>query len=300
MNADGSGYRLLRPRDTGREVDRDPSWSPDGRRIAFVRETVQSGGNPGQIYVMNADGGSRRRLTRGTTDSEPAWSPDGRYIAFERDGSIWRMRADGKRKRVLLHWSRTIEFDYPTRSPSGREIAVVGTTPTKGPEAYHTDIYIARADGSHLRRVTHLVSAVDPAWSPDGTRIAFSTNHFNSEEYELWLVAPDGTNLRKLFANVDAWVREPTWAPDGTLLAVREGDFSSEAPPHLIVIDLDGNVVGFLDTGSNPDWQRRVARHATPTTTFASTRRETNPCFGRQSSPCSLSGAPPWPPALMG
>jgi Tol biopolymer transport system component len=71
MNADGSGVRRI-----GRDDGEDPSWSPDGRRIVFVR------GN--DVYVMNADGTAERRLTRnksfddGATETDdPEWSPVG-------------------------------------------------------------------------------------------------------------------------------------------------------------------------------------------------------------------------------
>ena len=74
MNADGSGLRNLTRNTVG---DRNPVWSPDGRRIAFESNW--------QINVMNADGSGQRRLTRnGGRNFAPAWSPDGQKIAFER------------------------------------------------------------------------------------------------------------------------------------------------------------------------------------------------------------------------
>ena len=74
MNADGSGLRRLTRNTVG---DRNPVWSPDGRRIAFESNW--------QVNVMNADGSGQRRLTRnGGRNFAPAWSPDGQKIAFER------------------------------------------------------------------------------------------------------------------------------------------------------------------------------------------------------------------------
>jgi TolB protein len=74
MNPDGSGERRLTRNTVG---DRNPVWSPDGRRIAFESNW--------QVYLMNADGSGQRRLTRnGARNFAPAWSPDGQRIAFER------------------------------------------------------------------------------------------------------------------------------------------------------------------------------------------------------------------------
>ncbi len=93
MNADGSGVTRLTDNDAW---DWSPSWSPDGRRIAF---DPNRDGNA-EIYVMNADGSGVTRLTyNGADDFTPAWSPDGRRIAFAsyRDGKseIYVMDASG-------------------------------------------------------------------------------------------------------------------------------------------------------------------------------------------------------------
>jgi TolB protein len=82
----------------GPDWDSEPAWSPDGKRIAY---TSAGSNTPRAIYVMNADGTARRRLTFGRTgDGSPAWSPDGREILFtceaNRISDICVVGVDGK------------------------------------------------------------------------------------------------------------------------------------------------------------------------------------------------------------
>ena len=108
MDADGGNLRRLT---NNRHDDYSPSWSPDGKRIAFVSERdghVIDGRPTSEIYVMEADGSNQQRLTNNPfDDGEPSWSPDGKRIVFssQRDGhfenkfaithEIYVMEADG-------------------------------------------------------------------------------------------------------------------------------------------------------------------------------------------------------------
>jgi Tol biopolymer transport system component len=96
MKVDGSGARRLTPLDMDAQ---QPSWSPDGRRIAFV--SAEAGRF--RIYVMNTDGTARRPLTDGPQDENPMWSPDGSMIAFFRGAggpNLWLMKADGSGQKA--------------------------------------------------------------------------------------------------------------------------------------------------------------------------------------------------------
>ena len=153
LNADGSGLRDLTRKLAGGDRPgagpaSDPVWSPDGRRIAFVRLNTRHG-----VYVVNADGSGVRNLTpkpRGAAYAAPAWSPDGRKIAFasERDGNseIYLMNADGSGQRNL---TRNLAYDGdPAWSPGGQKITFVSNRDGR------YEVYVMNADGSGQRRLT--------------------------------------------------------------------------------------------------------------------------------------------------
>src|SRR6266536_942264 len=168
VNADGSGLRRL-TNDPG--ADFDPSWSPDGRRIAY-RHEGRGGDSTAEIYVMNANGSQQRNLTRRPgQDHSPAWSPDGRRIAFAsvRGGpmpSIWVMNADGSKQRRVGR----VFGEYPAWSPDGRKIAYGSG---RGAPPNYTRIWLANADGSGQHLLTKRVGE-RPAWSKRGTYLLFT------------------------------------------------------------------------------------------------------------------------------
>jgi TolB protein len=167
MKADGSDTRRLT---TTRGNQSQPSWSPDGSRIAY-----QSDQDADHIYVMDDDGKGAHRITNDLApETEPAWSPDGRWIAYSRrlPGSeireIWLVHPDGSGRRRL---TRRAESAYePAWSPDGKTLAFASKQ-----ETGRFEIFAVGVDGQGLRRVTFSnEDAFEPSWSPDGKTIAFS------------------------------------------------------------------------------------------------------------------------------
>lgn len=224
-----------------------PSWSPDGTKIAYERE---SQGSDFRIWVMNADGSGQTQISPETSlgldDSDPAWSPDGKQIAFSsaRAGTwnLWLMNADGTGLRRLSDTFATA----PSWSPDGTRLVYSGLD----------GLGVMNADGSNAHTITSpgpFPSA--PSWSPDGRHIVFARNDSRGYPGELYVADSDGSNETQLttggFNNAN-----PVWSPDGTKIAFQR---SASAPGawNVWTIGADGLGAQPLSSGSgdlSPDW----------------------------------------------
>jgi WD40-like Beta Propeller Repeat len=160
VDADGSNLVRLTSEDGW---DYQPAWSPDGSRIAFVRNSPVE-----DIWVMDADGGAPERLTEGVAfDLSPSWSPEGTHLTFvsNRSGSpeVYTMSGDGTDVTRLTH-DDGYEGD-PEWSPDGERIAFAGDVDGSG-------LYVMKSDGTDLRRILATPQLVEATWSPDATAMA--------------------------------------------------------------------------------------------------------------------------------
>ena len=196
--------------------DRSPSWSLDGRRIAF---STDRDGNF-EIYVMNANGTSPRNLTsHKASDGSPAWSPDGRKIAFQSDRGgrfdIYAMDQDGGNLQNLTKLSAT-EDRSPAWSRDGKRIVF------ESQRDKDWEIYVMDADGRNPLRLTDRRDHDrEPAWSPDGEKIAFARREQGT--WNIYLMGADGGNPKNLTKNRTERVefREPSWSPIGQSIAFK-------------------------------------------------------------------------------
>lgn len=246
MRADGSERTRLTDVEAN---DMAPTWSPDGRRIAFV--TDRDGNR--EIYVMSANGSSQQNLTRhDAEDWTPDWSPDGRRIAFAsfRDGNweIYVMDTNGSNLRRL---TENDAADYsPAWSPDGSRIAFVSNRDG------NLEIYVMNADGSNQTRFTR-DDATDqsPTWSPDGTSLVWES--YREGNMELYTANADGSGARNLSRDSFANSHGPTWSPWGGHVAFfsnRDGGWNI----HVLDIETGERTNITMDdiTQQAPSWGR--------------------------------------------
>jgi Tol biopolymer transport system component len=196
------------------------TWSPDGSRIAFASDRD---GNY-EIYVMDTDGSNQRRLTFDSQerDQSPSWSTDGKQIAFAKGRFIYVMSADGKNERKLTEWGVD-----PAWAPDGKKIAFYGRTDGGvGPVVPAVfEICVMDVDGGNRVPLTNRPRTYDhsPAWSPDGSQIAFVSENQNNplgiSFSDIFLMNANGSRQRKLTKRHSTFERSPTWSPDGRFLA---------------------------------------------------------------------------------
>jgi Tol biopolymer transport system component len=256
INPDGSALAQLTHLPSG-DAPALPSWSPDGSRILFNL------GNPSgegiRIWIMRADGSHQRQLasdTRGFLDLRPQYTPDGARIVFTRcqpgDGvcAIWIMRADGTDKQPITPYKvgthEASDFE-PSVSPDGTRVAYTAFDQ----HGITAQIRVVRLDGTGNHAVSPpAIEAGHPGWSPDGTRITFSSNRPGIHS-NVYTMAANGTDIVQLTDT-----RYPNnsfgsvYSPTGSRIA-----FSSDRRypdlccSELFVMDADGSHEHMLHVG---------------------------------------------------
>jgi hypothetical protein len=217
MNADGSGQLDLT--NTKEPVlNFEPTWSPDGSKVAFMRQGLTP--SEQDIWVVDANGSNPVDLTKSpeVNETSPEFSPDGSKIVYISTGpeaccsihynnDIWIMDADGSNQTPLTTTDYPTQNVAPTWSPDGLEIAY---SVSETPSAADNGIHLMNANGTNQHRLLPEGSPVSTnvlAWSPDGTKIAYEGG--NAEG--LYTMSADGFERQPLVEGT--FSPYPSWAP---------------------------------------------------------------------------------------
>jgi Tol biopolymer transport system component len=208
-----------------------PTWSPDGKRIAFAAE----GSCDTRIVVVDRDGGDARALTTSFSDW-PAWSPDGRSILVDTRHGYALLSAGGGVPERIRRDSSELGASW---SSDGRLIAFThGLFASVGGD-YSSTLYVMKRNRTPLERlIGHSCNPGTPACSPDGRSIAVGC-------YDGLYALDAKTGLRRRILQHDFGAvdipRTPSWSPDGRMLSFVDGDgvwvlpSDGSGTPHLLV-----------------------------------------------------------------
>ncbi|MGI8958954.1 MAG: hypothetical protein ACR2IV_04160 [Bryobacteraceae bacterium] len=239
--------------DTDLYGDAVPAFSPDGRSLAFVRLKDYSNGD---VYLMPLAGGQPRQLTHdGAGVFGLSWTADGKELVFSSDRAgdarLWRVAPSGGTPQPLLG------IGGPDVA---RGVSVRGHTLVFAREISDENIWRLPVQGPKMIRPPKQLSVstrddMNPQPSPDGKRIAFSSNRSGS--LEIWVSGSDGLNpmqVTSIGRGTNAWA---TWSPDGRFLA-----FNSDSSGNwdIYVVDAQGGKPRALTTRASedaaPSWSR--------------------------------------------
>jgi Tol biopolymer transport system component len=252
MNADGSDVRQV-TRPAARTVDDQPDWSPDGKSLTF-----SSCGATCYVWVVNADGSGRRRVTHCAHAETPtgvpkdcedgqfaSFAPDGQHVTFTRStGHVKRFkkfdynqiehsaiaiaRADGNGDREIYRLPRySGDAMWPQLSPNGKLIVFERATSPAGKPRFGHGLFVLNADGTGVHRVTpwSLHAGDGPDWAPDSSRILFRSNEDTDKQSQYYTVRPDGSGLTQLTHFPQGTkLFSASFSPDGTKIVFARGD----------------------------------------------------------------------------
>jgi TolB protein len=248
MVADYDGY-AERPLARNGSINLMPVWGPDTRSLVYLSF---KNGYPDLFRAFPFERRPEQVLAAfAGINSAPAWSPDGRMLALtlSKDGNpeIYVLTlATGTFRRLTRHAG--IDTD-PSWSPTSRELAFVSD------RLGRPHIFVMDVDGANLRQITSGGFHTQPRWSPRGDTLVFT---IREGTHDLWAIAPDGSNPRRLTAGPGD-NESASWAPNGRHLLFQS---SRSGSWRIYAMQADGSEQRLVTRGSadhtSPSWSPRL------------------------------------------
>lgn len=242
VKPDGSGVRQLTDFSDSDAIN--ASWSPDSKKIAFLRAWGQ---NKWRVYTMNADGSGKREFHR-TLRGTPAWLPDGKHLLLLKNLTWTIVNANGGAPRDA--GIPGTHGDSPCVLPDGKRVAMTATLGRKDGKAAIVVARIGRGP-QRIQRITpwqSLAAKID--CSPNGSKILFSAPQFGPpRSSNVFVVNADGSGLRQLTHSRGGKINNGanSWSPDG-----RKISFFSNRDGVYGVYTMNANGTGVKKLTKNP------------------------------------------------
>ena len=195
--------------------DSEPSFSPDGTSIAFVRKNF---GNPfGELLVQSLSGGDPKELTSGNSSATPTWTQDGREIVFTSPlggiPSLWRISASGGKPRPVAGVGEMAL--NPSISRKGNQLAYLHIV--QSDDIWRINLTnLSHSQGPPVRLFSSRGFIRRPNFSPDGRKIAFESDRLGYSD--IWYCDTDGSNCVQA-SSLHGVSGTARWSPDGRYLA---------------------------------------------------------------------------------
>jgi len=292
MNSDGSDVGCIACDELLHPVRTAPSWSPDGKAVAYVTDYLGASPVTQSSIDVVLDEGRTVNLVLGPDEFEdPSWSPDGQEIVF-----TYVQRLDQDPGSKLWEWAdpqicvvpfrstgtpvpigqiRCLATEgwnvHPHWSPDGSWIAFTHAPSTE--RGVTSDIYIMKPDGTEKTNLTNTPDHGEgnPRWSPNGRQIAYGRRDPDHDQTDIWAMDADGTNQTNLTPGAEDG-SQPAWSPDGKVIVFVTTRTSRPDQPaceggclgynEIYVMDADGsNPVNITNDpqvySEQPDWRPR-------------------------------------------
>ncbi|MEM8493681.1 MAG: hypothetical protein AAF756_22905 [Pseudomonadota bacterium] len=242
-------------------ANENPVWSPDGKKILFARRVPDRPRPSWDVFEMNADGTDVRNLTQSPGhDDHPRYSPDGTFIVFnstrdvdlrdltaeqidnyEYNFEIYRQSLlDGRTKRLTNYF----EWDtFPSISPDGSRLLWrrIWSESGSGDSDTNSDVMVASLSDDEMENLTkHAAFDGYPSWSPDGSRIAFSSNRDgdSSVEFNIYILDFASRDLIRVTDTIENTEQvRPAWFPDGTRIVFNRDYPDGRSEIHILELE---------------------------------------------------------------